>query len=117
MTKKKFIRQESKRYSKIGKNRKKLQKWRKPKGRDSKMRLKRKSYSASVSVGYKKPRKTSGKIQDLQPVLVHNLKELSEMGKNFIAIIARVGAKKKLEIIKHAKEKKIKILNVKEVKV
>ncbi|MFH1290144.1 MAG: eL32 family ribosomal protein [Nanoarchaeota archaeon] len=113
---KKFVRQDSKRHSKIGKNRKKLQKWRKPKGRDSKMRLSRKSYPATVSVGYKTARKETGKIEGLIPVLVHNTKELEALSKDMIAIIAKVGAKKKLEIIKQAQEKKIKILNLQEVK-
>lgn len=112
--KKKFVRQESVRYSKLGKRRKKLQKWKRPKGRDSKMRLKRKSRPATVSVGYKNAKKESGKIKGLSPVLVHNLKELDKAGKNSIIIIAKIGAKKKMELIKSAEEKKIKILNVKE---
>ncbi len=110
---KKFVRQEAVRYSKLGKNRKKLQKWRKPKGRDSKMRLKRKSYSASPTVGHRSPKKESGKIKDLFPVLVYNVKDLLKVNKNSIAIIAKVGAKNRLEIIKEAEKNKIKILNVK----
>ena len=109
---KKFIRQDYERYSKLGKNRKKLQKWRRPKGRDSKMRLQRKSYPASPTVGYKTSRKESGKINGFRPVLVHNIKELNSINKNEIAILARVGTKKKLEIIKYAQEKNIKILNI-----
>jgi len=101
----KFIRQESGRHSKLGKNRKKLQKWRKPKGRDSKMRLKRKGYSKVVSVGYKKPLTKKAK-------LISNLKELSEVSKDTTIILASVGARKKLELIKVAQEKGIKMLNV-----
>lgn len=108
----KFLRQDYMRYSKLGKNRKKLRKWRKPKGRHSKMRQQRKSYPTSPTVGHKTSRKQSGKINNLKPVLIHNLKELSSLGKNSIAILARVGAKKKLEMIKHAEEKNIKILNM-----
>ncbi|MBU0761142.1 MAG: eL32 family ribosomal protein [Nanoarchaeota archaeon] len=111
--KKKFIRQEADRHSRIGKRRKKLQKWRRPKGRDSKMRLNMHGHAKTVSVGYKKPKKQAGKIQNLQVVLVHNRKELNDLGKNQGAILAKVGAKKKLELIKEATEKKIKILNVK----
>ena len=37
---KNFLRVDSARYSKLGKGRRKLQKWRKPKGRDNKMREK-----------------------------------------------------------------------------
>ena len=109
---KKFVRRDASRYSKIGKNRKKLQKWKKPKGRDNKMRLKRKSYPAVVSIGYKKPKKESGKIDNKKIVLVHNLKELKNLDKNSIAILAKIGAKKKLELIKKASELKIKILNL-----
>ena len=109
---KKFVRQDSMRYSKIGKGRKKLQKWRRPKGRDSKMRLSRKSYPVSPTVGYKSSRKERGKIKSLTPVRVHNLKELKNVGKDSIAILARIGAKKKFEIIKYAKENKIRISNL-----
>lgn len=109
---KKFIRQESNSHSKLGKGRKKLQKWRKPKGRDSKMRLNIKNHSKTVSVGYKSPRKNSGKIHDLLPVLIKNINDLEKVGKDSIIIIARVGAKKKIEIIKRAQEKKLKILNL-----
>jgi large subunit ribosomal protein L32e len=110
---KRFVRQEANTYSKIGKNVKKRQKWRRPTGRDSKMRLKRKSYPATVKVGYKTAKKELGKIQGMKPVLIHNLHELNNLGKGSVAILARIGAKKKLEIIKHAQDKKIKILNVK----
>ena len=109
---KQFKRRDTGRYSKLGKNRKKLQRWRKPKGRDNKMRLKRKSYPAVVSVGYKKSKKESGKINGKTPALIHNLKELEALSKNSIAIIAKVGAKKKLELIKKAQDLGIKIKNL-----
>jgi len=112
MPPKKFIRQDSNRYSKLGKNRKKLQGWRKPKGRDSKMRLSRKSYPATVSVGYKTAKASSGKIDNKVPILVHNMAELKKIGKDNVAILASIGAKKKLELIKFAEEKKIKITNL-----
>lgn len=113
MPTKKFIRRDSVRYSKLGKGRKKLQVWRKPKGRDSKMRLSRKSYPATVSVGYKTAKKDSGKIDGKYPILVYNTNDIEKLGKENVAILAKVGAKKKLEIIKFAEEKKIKIINVK----
>lgn len=112
MPNKKFIRQDSERYSKIGKNRKKLQKWRRPKGRDSKMRLKRKSYPATVSIGYSTNKKLAGKVEGKMPVRVHNIADLKKITKDQVALLARVGAKKKLEMIKFAEENKIKIINV-----
>jgi len=105
---KKFIRRNMVRHSKIGKNRRKLQKWRKPKGRDNKMRLKRKGYPKTVSIGYKKP-------QQEKPVLVYNLTDIKANSKAQI-ILAGVGAKKKMKLIKYAQENKIKILNLKEKK-
>ncbi|MBS3077461.1 50S ribosomal protein L32e [Candidatus Pacearchaeota archaeon] len=115
MSNKTFVRRNMKRFSKLGKNRKKLQRWKRPKGRDNKMRLKRKSYPATVSVGYSSPRKEHGRINGQIPVLVYNIKDLGKLGSDNVAILAKVGAKKKLEIIKFAEEKKIKILNVRNV--
>ncbi len=112
MKKPKFIRQESVVHLRLGKRRKKLQSWRRPKGGDSKMRLKRKSYPFSVSIGYKSPKKTSGLIQGLKPVLIHNTKELNKLDNNSIAILAKIGNKKRLEIISEAEKKKIKIANI-----
>ena len=110
---KKFIRQDYMSDGKSGKNRKKLQKWRRPKGRHSKMRKQRKSYPASPTVGYKSSKKSFGKIRNKNPVLVHNLKELESLSSNDIAILAKIGAKKKLDLIKKAGELKIQIYNIK----
>ena len=108
----KFLRQDIMRHSKLGKNRKKLQKWRAPTGRHSKMRQKRKSYPTLPTVGHKSPKIESGKINGLFPILVHNTNDLAKVGKNNIVIIAKVGAKKKLEIIKKVEEMKLKVYNL-----
>jgi len=50
---KKFLRRTWNRYTKLGRKRKKKQKWRRPTGRDNKMREKRRGYPKIVSVGYK----------------------------------------------------------------
>ncbi len=107
---KKFKRQDSVRHFRIGKNGK--VKWRRPKGRHSKMRERRVSYPRVVVIGYKTSKKLSGRINGLYPKLVHNTKELLKVGKDEIAIIAKVGAKNKLNMIKLAQEKNIKVLNL-----
>ncbi len=104
---KKFLRTQAKRYSKLGKNRKKLQTWRRPKGRHSKQRARKKGHAKNPCIGLKKPAAQS------TPVLIHNIKELEQLIKNQIIIIAKIGAKKKLELIKKANELNLKILNVK----
>lgn len=108
----KFLRRISNRYSKLGKRRKKKQVWRRPTGRDNKMREKRKGYPAVVSLGYKKEKDSRGKLKGKNPIQINNLKDLEKLGKNDIAIIGNIGKKKKLEIAKIAKEKKIEIVNM-----
>ena len=107
---KKFLRQDYMRHLKLGKTGK--VKWRKPRGRHSKMRKRRKSYPKIVLIGYKSSKKFSGKVNSLRPTLIHNSKELLKIKKDEIAIIARIGSKKRIELIKLANEKNIKILNV-----
>jgi len=76
------------------------------------MREKRRGYSPVVSIGYKTNRKEIGKIRGKKPVLVLNLKELERVKKDEIVILGGVGKKKKIEIIKKAKEKGIEMANV-----
>ncbi len=108
----KFLRRTSNRYSKLGKGRKKLQKWRRPTGRDNKMREKRRGYPAVVSVGYIKSKDARNKLNEKVPVEVFNIKDLEKVGKNQIAVIANVGKKKKIEIAEKAKEMKVEIYNL-----
>ena len=110
---KKFIRTDSNRYLKLGKKRRKLQVWRRAKGRHSKIRKKRRGYPVMPTVGYKASRSQYGKVSGLYPILINNTQDLSKIGKNSAAIISsKVGAKKKPDIIKKAEEMKIKILNL-----
>ena len=108
----KFLRRNWSKASRLGRKRKNKQVWRSPKGRHSKTRGERKGYPAIVKIGYKQDTSTSGLIQKKTPVLVNNIKQLLKLGKNEIAILGNVGMKKKLEIAKFAKEKKIEISNL-----
>lgn len=109
----KFLRQDTVRHLRLGKKRRKLQKWRRPRGRHSKMRKKRFSYPKMPSIGYKKPSHISGRIKGKIPIVIENLSQLEKCKKENILILARrIGAKKKLEIIKKAKEKGFELLNL-----
>lgn len=108
----KFFRRNTGDYSRLGKKRKKLQKWRKPKGRDNKMRLQEKGYPRNVKIGYKKSEKVRGKIEGKEVVLVGNVNELEKAGKDSVIILRKIGKKNKMEIAKKAKEKNIKIKNL-----
>lgn len=98
---------------KLGKRKKSAQKWRKPRGRDSKVRLRRKSYPKRVDIGYGSPRKERGKVKGKLPVVVHNLSELKSLRPAQIAVLSStLGAKKKVELINYAREHNLEILNV-----
>ena len=109
---KNFIRRTWNRYSKLGKRRKNKQVWRRPTGRDNKMREKRRGYPAVVSVGYCADKQEKGKIEEKTPIMVNNINDLDKIGKDNIAIIGSVGKKKKIEIAKKAKEKAILVHNL-----
>jgi large subunit ribosomal protein L32e len=104
----KFIRQESWRYNRLAEN------WRKPKGKDNKMRKQKSGMPAIVKVGYRGPRAARG----LHPSgytdnIIHNTAELARLDpKKDAARIGRtVGKKKRIEIINKAAALGIKVLN------
>lgn len=101
----KFLRRTHNRYSKLGKRRKKKQIWRRPTGRDNKMRERRRGYPARVSIGYKN-------VEKEKKVVISNIKELEKIDRKSIIVIGNVGKKKKIEIAKKAKEMKIEISNL-----
>ncbi|HID60762.1 MAG TPA: 50S ribosomal protein L32e [Hadesarchaea archaeon] len=111
MTKKKslkFRRQEWFRFKKLS------EKWRKPRGRDSKMRLGMSGKPAVVSIGYRSSRATrhvhpSGLVE----VLVNNPRDLEDVDPSgrAVRISSKVGKKTREQIMAKAKDLKIKVLN------
>lgn len=104
---------ESWRYKRVKEN------WRRPRGIDSKMRLKKRGWPESVSVGYRGPKKARGlHPSGYQEVLVTNADDLLDINPETqaIRIAHTIGAKKRFEILAKAKEKGIHILNPGEVK-
>jgi len=104
MTKKKqkFMRTDFRKYSKLGVRRKNKQKYRKAKGIDNKMRLKMKGHLRNVSIGFRTKKKIRGLINGLKPVLINNINDLKKITKEEIGIIAKVGSKKRKEILDYA---------------
>ena len=103
-----FIRQESWRYKRLAEN------WRKPKGKDNKMRKQKSGMPAIVKVGYRGPRAARG----LHPSgytdnIVHNTAELARLDpkKDAARIGHTVGMKKRMEISSKAVQLGIKVLN------
>jgi ribosomal protein L32E len=106
MARKKFLRGKWRTYSKLGRGRKKLQKYRRATGRHNKVREHCRGNPVKVDVGYKKQKKTS------QIKMINNLNELIALNSGDIAIMGRVGQKKKLQMMEKAKEKNVKIVNI-----
>src|SRR3990167_2865689 len=104
---KKFLRRNSDRHSKLGRNRRKKQSWRKPKGRHNKMRDKRRGYPAIVTKGYRTKREGRGKIEGKKPFVAYNVRDVEKFGRGNLIIIGKVGKKKRVEIAKKLKEMKI----------
>ncbi|MBT4376346.1 50S ribosomal protein L32e [archaeon] len=108
----KFLRRDAKRFFKFGKGKGKKASWRKPTGRDNKMREKRRGYAPSVSIGYRSDKEERGKIVEQKPILIMNLKDLEKLNKESIGIVGNVGKKKKIEIAKKAQTMKIRLKNL-----
>ncbi len=91
-------------------------KWRRPKGIDSKRRLRKDGHQKRPSRGYSSPVDVRGlNPVGLREVLVYNVAGLTAIGKEEIAVISgTVGARKKIDIINEAKKKNIQISNVTE---
>ena len=88
--------------------------WRRPRGKDSKMRIGDKSHPKGVKVGYKSARKSRGlHPSGLEEVLIHRPGDLDSIDpESQVARIGHtVGARKRTEIVEKAREQKIRILN------
>lgn len=103
-----FVRQESWRYVRVKPN------WRRPKGKDSKMRLQVKGWPPLVKIGYRTPKD----YRNLHPsgykeVLVYRPEDLQGLNPEIhaIRIASSVGMRKKLLIVEKARKLGLKILN------
>jgi large subunit ribosomal protein L32e len=90
------------------------EKWRRPRGRGSKMRLGKKGKPPTVKIGYKLPEHARGiHPSGLAEVLVRNPAEAEKLDptKQVIRIAASVGKRKREQILARAKERGIRVLN------
>ena len=108
----KFLRRNWSFHSRLGKGRKNKQVWRRAKGRHNKVRLKRKGYPIKVMIGFRTPKEGRDLVQDMKPVRILNVRDLDKVGKGQTAFVGKVGNKKRIEILKAAKEKKISVANL-----
>jgi len=108
----KFSRQDSHKKKKLE------NKWRKPKGLHSKMRLGKSGYKKSVKKGYGSPRSVKNlSSEGIEKVNAFNKKDLEKIDTKSQGVIISSGVslKKRIDIIIEAEKKKIKILNIKDL--
>ena len=102
-----FKRQESWRYKRVKSS------WRRPKGIDSKMRLKMGGRPKSVEIGYGSPRQIRGRnAAGHEEVTVFNLEDMSKTAPTQVVKIAHVvGKRKRVEIVERARSLGLYVVN------
>ncbi len=103
-----FRRQESWRYVRLKPN------WRRPRGKDSKMRLQVRGAPPLVKIGYGSPRKYRGlHPSGYREVLVYRPEDLEKVNPEYeaVRIAGSVGRRKRLKILEVAESRGIKVLN------
>jgi large subunit ribosomal protein L32e len=104
----KFIRQESWRYDRLAEN------WRKPKGKDNKMRKQKAGHPDIVKIGYRGPKVARGlHPSGYNDIIVHNVNELAGLDpkKDAIRMGRTVGTRKRKDIVEEATKMGLKMLN------
>jgi large subunit ribosomal protein L32e len=105
-----FIRQCSHKIAKV------KSRWRRARGIQSKVRIGFKGRAKCPGLGYCSPKAVKGLNRaGLEEVRIARLVELEKVTKDQVVVIANIGMKKKVELIKACQEKKIPITNVKDV--
>ncbi len=108
----KFVVRESKIYPRM------KAKWKFPYGTSSSVRLCHRGSPVLVSIGFGSPKEVRGlHSSGLEMVVVHNAQELLAVDtkKQGAIVGGTVGNRKRVELLKLAAEKKIRVLNVKDV--
>lgn len=89
--------------------------WRRPKGRQNKMRLNRKGYSKPRSTGYGSPKPSYGLSKDgFTQTIITSINQLSSLDpkKDGIIVSRTLGLRRKQEIILQAQKLNLTILNI-----
>ncbi len=102
-----FIRRVWRNYSKLGKKRKNKRVWRKPRGRDNKMRERRRGVPEVVTIGHKRRNEERKNL-----VVISNIADLEKISKDDFIVLGRMGKKKKIEVLKKAEEMKLDLKNM-----
>lgn len=98
MKDKKFLRVRGNKKIRLGKRNKKLQKWRRARGKHNKTRESIRGKAVKVKIGFRTLRIERNKINNKVPFRINNLADLKSIKKENIAIIAKLGKRKRQEV-------------------
>jgi len=93
-------------------------KWRRPKGLHSKLRLKIRGKGKPISQGYRSPKKVRGLHKSgLQLKIISSTEDVGSLDskKHGLVISSSLGKKKRIVILKKAKDAGFNVLNIKEI--
>jgi large subunit ribosomal protein L32e len=98
----------------VHKKKKIRKRWVRPRGLHSKIRLEKKGYNKRVKPGYRTPLLVRGMVKGINPVVVCSLRDLDTLKPEDggVIISSTLGQRKKLDLVKACKEKKLYILNL-----
>jgi len=109
MAKPVFVRQESWRYVRLSEN------WRRPRGKDSKMRLSVKGWPKTVNIGYGTPRRARGlHPSGLKPILISSRRDLEKAGSpegRILVFSSRLGRRMRDVLAKEASSRGFVVAN------
>ena len=91
-------------------------KWRKPRGLDSKIRRKLNGRAKPVSQGYRSPKNVRGLHKSgLRQSIIRTTKDLDKLSprENCLIISSSLGKRKRVEMLKKAREKNFHVVNIK----
>ena len=90
--------------------------WRRVRGMHNKVRLKKKGHIHKVSIGYGTKKETRNLYNSMFDYkLIKNLNDLNNLDKKYILISKSIGLKKKIEILKKAKELGLNVIRIKDI--
>lgn len=90
--------------------------WRRVRGMHNKVRLKKKGHMHKVSIGYGTKKETRNLYNStFDYKFITNLNDLNNIDKKYILISGNIGLRKKIEILKKAKELKLNVIRIKDI--
>ncbi len=90
--------------------------WRRPRGSDSKQKIRKRSYPARVSIGYRTPKKLRNLLSNgLKEVVIANVMHLKKLDKKRegVVLARTLSRRKKVEVLKECLNQGLTVINIK----